>query len=460
MTAMPVDPAATDYTARLQQMVMPQANFARPNFIQGLTGALFPVQPGVDPQTTQMMQRQAMLALGLGIMGAGSRPGARLGSSLLEGFQGASQTYAGAMNAAFRSQLAKNEQERQQKADERDQKAQELQMKQQERLDRQNAALTAGRVSSGISGASDPASYWNLVRGMPEVQDALKTYQIDPTTITTPEQIAAMGQQLGAAGAVGGPLRQPTPLQLVKVIDPKSGKAVYVPEQLAVGMTPAGGQGFNVTLPDGTTVSMGDQGSQVGPGELAKPTINKLQETIVDSQNRLDRLNQTLTTYKPEYLRARGLIDANTTKLKDFVGMDVSPQDREFLQGYTEFRANAAQDFNQTLKELSGVAVNAHELDRAKASAPSADDRSPAEFEAKARATTKFVTRAIMRANWALKKGIGVKSVDDLSKAMPLEGIDRIYEERANQIWQELGGTPETKAEAIRRANQEFGVAR
>lgn len=220
------------------------------------------------------------------------------------------------------------------------------------------------------------------------------------------------------------------------------------------------GKGLSMTLPDGTVIEMGGPASGVGPDELSKPTINNLQETILNSTNRLDRLNQTLKTYNPEFLRAKGLLTAASTKVKDFVGIDVTKEQREFLAQYSEFQANAAQDFNQTLKELSGVAVNAHELERAMQAAPSGKDISPIEFEAKARATTKFVTRAIMRANWALKNGIGVKSVDQLAKVMPLEGIDAEYEKRANEIWQELGGKPENKAEAIKKANEEFGLAR
>ncbi len=65
-----------------------------------------------------------------------------------------------------------------------------------------------------------------------------------------------------------------------------------------------------------------------------------------------------------------------------------------------------------------------------------------------------------MRANYALKNGIGVKSVDQLSKLIPLDSVDKIFEDRANQIWQDLGGTPDKKAEAIATAKQEFGLAR
>lgn len=414
---------------------------------------------GMTPQEIQAAQLASRRAMAMGLLG-NVGTGRNFASGLAQGLAGAQNASMQSMENAYRNTARRNEEERRAKTEERLQKDQELQIKQQELATRQNSALTAGRLSTGISGASDPMGYWNLVRSMPEVQDALKTYQIDPAMITTPEQLTAVSQQLGAAGALGGPLRQPSPLQLVKVIDPKSGKAIYVPEQQAVGLTPAGGQGFNVTLPDGTTVSMGEQGSQVGPGELAKPTVNALQETIVNSSNRLDRLNLLLNSYRPEYLQARGLVKAGTTELKDFLGMNIPEADKQFLRGYSEFKASASQEFSSTLKELSGTAASEGEVARVMKGVPSDQDKSPEVFEAKARATTKFITRAIMRSNWALKNGIGVQSVEQLAKAMPLEGIDAVYEKRANEIWQELGGTPETKAEAILRANQEFGVAR
>lgn len=220
------------------------------------------------------------------------------------------------------------------------------------------------------------------------------------------------------------------------------------------------GKGLSVTLPDGTVVEMGGDGSGVSPGELSKPTVNNLQETLVSSSNRLDRLNQLISSYRPEFLRAKGLLKAGTAEVKDFLGMDVSEEGKQFLRGYSEFKASASQEFSATLKELSGTAASEGEVARVIKGVPSDRDRSPEVFEAKARATTKFVTRAIMRANWALKNGIGVNSVNELSKRMPLEGIDGVYESRANQIWQELGGTPETKQQAIQQANTEFGLAR
>jgi hypothetical protein len=426
-------------------------------FLGRMGGVLFPGAQGDDPQTTAAAQNQGLLMLGLGLMAAGSKPGATFGSSLFDAYQGASQNYAGAMDKAFRNTMLKRQADREERADERAEKR-------AEREERQQSSVTAGRLASGLkSNAADMPKYWQMVAGMPEVQGALQDLGLQVPTELDPESWQQFQGQLAQAGQIGGPVVPPRPLQLKAIVDPKTRKQILVPEELAVGQEPAyapKGRGIQMTMPDGTTVEIGGDGGAIGPGELAKPTINALQETIVNSTNRLDRLNQTLSTYNPDFLRARGIASAATTKLKDFVGLPVSPEQRQYLSEYTEFQANAAQDLTQTLKELSGVAVNAAELKRAEKTAPSGTELSPTEFEAKSKATVKFVTRAIMRANWALKNGIGVKSVEDLSKAMPLEGIDAVYEQRANEIWQSLGGTPEMKAEAIKRANQEFGLAR
>lgn len=220
------------------------------------------------------------------------------------------------------------------------------------------------------------------------------------------------------------------------------------------------GKGISMTMPDGTVVQIGGDGGAVGAEELAKPTINKLQETIVAGTDRLDRLNLAMENYNPEFLRLSGISKVWGTKLKDFAGLDVSDEERVFLQQAAAFTSQMKTDLNKMLNELSGAAVTEHEMKRLKQGSPSGDEFSPAEFESKFRATVKGTTRAIMRANWALKNGIGVKSVKELSEAMPLESIDAVYEQRANEIWQEMGGEPEMKAEAIRKANKEFGLGK
>lgn len=304
---------------------------------------------------------------------------------------------------------------------------------------------------------------------------------------TPPEQIQALAKQAHASTsealkALKGPVtrmetvqtadggilqRNPETGEIKQVVKP-DGKPGSYDEFVLAQKDPAfanflkqrKGKGLSVTMPDGTVIEMGGDGGKVDAGELSKPTINNLQETIVNSTNRLDRLNATLSTYRPEFLQAKGIVNANTTKIKDFIGMDVSPEQKKYLDEYSQFQSSAATDLAQFLKEMSGAAVTPQEYARTEKALPSGTELSPTEFEAKAKVAVKTITRAIMRGNWALKNGIGVKSVEQLSKVMPLESIDKVYEQRANEIWQELGGKPESKAKAIQQANQEFGLAR
>jgi hypothetical protein len=149
-------------------------------------------------------------------------------------------------------------------------------------------------------------------------------------------------------------------------------------------------------------------------------------------------------------------------KVKDLAGGmlgDLSPQEQDYLTKFSTFKADAAKNLSTILNRLSGAAISPAEGERLKKGIPN-DEDSPTQFIAKYRSAVKDSTRAIMRANWALKNGIGVKSVEELSKAMPLNGIDQVYSSRANEIWQGLGGTPETKKDAISQANREFGIAK
>jgi hypothetical protein len=418
-------------------------------------GAVF----GLTPEQIAAAQNAARRQFALGLLSnVGS--GRPFTAGLAQGLMGAEQSYRGAQNQAFQNAMLKRQVER---ADAQEKRLAEQEKREQQASDttsRQLYATTAGKIAAGLGGTKDQSAYWKMVSGMPEVQAALKSYGIDPATIT-PEALPQIQQQLATAGQVGGPYVKPESLQLKAIVGP-DGKPILVPETMAVGQRPyyQGSKGISMTMPDGTVVEIGGDGSVVGPGDLSKPTINSLQETIVNSTSRLDRLNATLSTYNPEFLRAKGILNAGTSKIKDFLGMDVSPEQRKYLDEYSQFTSSAATDLAAFLKEMSGAAVTPQEYARTEKALPSGKELSPTEFEAKAKVATKTISRAIMRANWALKNGIGVKSVEQLAKAMPLEGIDAVYEKRANEIWQQLGGTAEVKAEAIRRANQEFGLAR
>lgn len=222
------------------------------------------------------------------------------------------------------------------------------------------------------------------------------------------------------------------------------------------------GKGFSMTLPDGTVVEMGGSGGGVSAAELSGPTKNKLQESIVQATDELDRLNSIGQGFDPQFLQIPGRLKGGALKVKDLAGGmlgDLTPEEQNYLTKFSTFKADATKNLSMILNRLSGAAISPAEGERLKKGIPN-DEDSPTQFTAKYQAAVKDSSRAIMRANWALKNGIGVQSVEQLSRAMPLSGIDEVYSQRANEIWQEMGGTPETKQQAIQQANQEFGLAR
>lgn len=221
------------------------------------------------------------------------------------------------------------------------------------------------------------------------------------------------------------------------------------------------GKGLAVTMPDGTTISLGEVGG-VGAAELTGPTKNKLQESIVNATDQLDRLNSIGNRFDPKFLQIPGKLKAAQLKVKDLAGGilgEMTEDEKKYLGEFSSFTADAAKNLSTILNQLSGAAISPAEAERLKKGIPN-DTDSPTQFIAKYQAAVKDTSRAVMRANWALKAGIGAKSADQLSKMMPLDSIDDVYADRANEIWEEMGKTQETKAKAVQKANQEFGLAR
>jgi hypothetical protein len=218
------------------QMTTPQASFGQPSFGDRLSGMLFPTLPGQDPAAAAAAQRQAMLMMGFGMMAGARRPGATLGSSLFDAYRGASGTYQGAMDTAFRNTLAKSENERQHRAEEREIKRAAQEEKQLARAERAQAGDVAGRLAAGIRGASaNPAAYWSMMRGNPDVQATLQQFGLQEPQ--TPEDVMFLGEQLAGVGQVSGPRMTPRDIELKAIVGP-DGKQMLVPEAAAVGREP------------------------------------------------------------------------------------------------------------------------------------------------------------------------------------------------------------------------------
>lgn len=192
----------------------------------------------IDPATAQAIQRNAILNLGLGLLAArDDRQGLGHGAALA--FQNAQAGAADAMDRAFKHTLLKREADYQQQ--ERDR-----QTKLQQQQDRQNAALTASRISSGLkANAANPSAYWDLVSKSPDVQDALKQLGIQAPymgPMADPTQLDQFQQRLNAATQVSGPaphLAAGTPGSVL--YDSTTGQVVSnIPKQSTVEYRDAG----------------------------------------------------------------------------------------------------------------------------------------------------------------------------------------------------------------------------
>lgn len=365
-----------------------------------------------------------------------------------------------------------------------DRATQQRQLAEQEDMERR---VTLYRAAQSVVSAQDPIRQSHAVA--PELQKLGLPTDLASLEGADPETVRGQAKQVMDQLAPFLPSQQPKDLQLETILG-DDGKPRFVPREQAVGKQPwqkndqpssyeeftlaqkdpefaaflksRRGKGISITQPDGSVIQIGGEGGEVGPGDLSGPTKNKLQESLVQAADELDRLNSIGQAFDPKFLTIQGRALGAGLKLKDISGGlfgQMNPQEKDFLRRYSTFRAESGKNLSAILNRLSGAAISPAEGERLKKGIPN-DEDSPTQFQAKYDASVKDVTRATMRANWALKNGIGVRSVEQLAQVMPLDAIDQVYEQRANQIWQELGGTPETKQRAIQQANQEFGLAR
>ncbi len=236
--------------------------------------------------------------------------------------------------------------------------------------------------------------------------------------------------------------------------DPKTGKRNYTSVQT----------GMEVTLPDGTTVKTGvPQGGSV-PG-MSKTTGTRVEGEILKYGDVMSGLRAIRSRYRPEFQQLATRWETLQTAWKDKMGMDVDPADKALLADYTAYVAEAGQNFSETLKNLSGVAVNPEEMKRAERFAVNpgtpglwgiitGDGDSPTQLEAKLQRQEEFVQRALMKYQYLQYNGFGVDDVD-------LDDMPKLMNEKGDKLFAEYSKTmPEADAMAKTKADlaAEFGI--
>jgi hypothetical protein len=151
--------------------------------------------------------------------------------------------------------------------------------------------------------------------------------------------------------------------------------------------------------------------------DLDKTVKKGLQETVLNSDVQLDLLHEIEAGFRPEFLQLKGQLKKSILETGEYLGKELSDQERQFVVDSTTFLSDTAENLNLYIKNISGAAVSAQEAERLAIAQPTADD-SPTEYWAKLQGRIKKVNLARARANLALE--LGITDLGDVSNLSAL----------------------------------------
>lgn len=213
-------------------------------------------------------------------------------------------------------------------------------------------------------------------------------------------------------------------------------------------------KGFSMTLPDGTTLSMG---GGVGPGELTKPTVNELQKGAISAQAGIDRLQNIRAGFDPKWLsyKEQATQYVNSIKAKaqglPFVSK-LTPQEESDLSAFSRFKSDTLDNLNRYITEITGAAMGVEEAKRIESTMPNLND-DPASFQTKLTRVEERLKLIIARSVYTQKNGqkYDAISVDEMRSIMNRRG-DEIYKENL----QRTGDQSAAKSATIQALQSEF----
>lgn len=277
-----------------------------------------------------------------------------------------------------------------------------------------NALDRAEYVGQLASGVSDEASYQDAlakaksagisVDQAPRNYDPRWVQQTVQQALTVKDRLAMMAKEDHAP---------------MEIYDPKSPTGTrLVSRKEALGQPGKPPSGFSIEMdPETGKVVRVAQGRGAGQGGMGKRAEGETQDRILKGGDTMGQLKSIQKLYRPEFQQIGNKWGNYMTAWKDKVGMSLDDSERKNLQDFTQYRAEAYQLFSLTLKDLSGVAVNPTEFERAKSWLPNPgtgifDGDSPTELEAKRQRFEDFTRRALIKYNYINKKGLSKNDID------------------------------------------------
>lgn len=223
--------------------------------------------------------------------------------------------------------------------------------------------------------------------------------------------------------------------------------------------------------PDGKPYMIKTKGGTLGQTlsgipQFEKDTSKKIEQGIMDNSETLKDLYTIEKKFNPDYAKYEGTIKGGWLGLKDKMGMELSDQEKEYLGGFTQYRAEAGQALANKLRAMSGTAVTEPEMKRQytymiNPGTGIFDGDSPTQVKAKITRMREFTEKALARLAYFRMNGLSIKGSEDLQKAINSTGlsIDKvnpkdIMTKRALQLRQ-MGMSPE---DATKTISNEFGI--
>ncbi len=215
-----------------------------------------------------------------------------------------------------------------------------------------------------------------------------------------------------------------------------------IPSGLDVEITPEGG----VRITTGTK------------SKLQKPTQARLEKSILDSQEGIARLQGIQVSFDPKFLTFGGKFE--NFKLSTLEKIDpesLSPDEAKFLTDYSTFTANAIDNINRYIKEITGAQMSEPEAVRIRKGVPDPESDGPTVFKAKMEANIRQLFLARARAIHVRNQGLDKEPWD----AFSLSQMEGVIEQRVDQLTSHFasqgGDGKEAKRAAVEQAAKEFG---
>lgn len=206
--------------------------------------------------------------------------------------------------------------------------------------------------------------------------------------------------------------------------------------------------------------------TQIGIGDgalgLGKAAANKVDEGLLDSTARKQRLVRLEQSYKPEFLEIGTRLGNTWNAIKEKAGVGLSSADRTRLAEFTQWKQQALDNLNQYIKEITGAALSEPEARRIMASMPNPgqswyDGDSPTQFKSGLDRIIRDLKTAEARLVYIKRNGLSLQDV-------PLERVPQIMRKRETELETEVKRKFPSATDGDRRQiikaqlAQEFGL--